>query len=192
MTTKCLTLKSIPISVRVGNVTVRGEVLDLLPNEMVVEITSPASGRWRLPTSPTSPWGTLHTGTPPSTAGKPPVYPSMAGAEPPKSWGSSATAVRTTRLSHPPWRMLPSPSLRWPSERRLPRSTLEPDQVFRRRAFQADTRRFDPSTTHSPIHAQAPPSCARIPGALPASAGLHSPRPLGAQLVCRVRRFTRA
>jgi hypothetical protein len=42
MTTKYLTLKSIPTSVRVGNVTVRGEVLDLLPNEMVVEINFPS------------------------------------------------------------------------------------------------------------------------------------------------------
>jgi hypothetical protein len=46
MPAKYVALRSIPISIQVDNVTVRGEVVLLLPNEIVVEITSPVSGRW--------------------------------------------------------------------------------------------------------------------------------------------------
>ena len=46
MATNYVALRSIPISLQVEDVNIRGEVVCLLPNEFVVEITYPVGGRW--------------------------------------------------------------------------------------------------------------------------------------------------
>jgi hypothetical protein len=46
MATNHVALRSIPISLQVEDVNIRGEVVCLLPNELVVEITYPVGGRW--------------------------------------------------------------------------------------------------------------------------------------------------